>query len=179
MSAIAASQTNLVPACFQRSDSKGTSTSQHPFGGRNMFTSLTETNPASEYQNPGSRSFAFNDSSIIDGGYFVSGIFATLAVILVKSMSDGIQQVISALQKYASILIREIDKVCTIFGGSSDCLEPDDSQLLKWHSSLSDKNGLGSCYADRDSDTLSNGRARDRLFAKESNVIEAVERKTR
>ncbi|MCC3405461.1 MAG: hypothetical protein JGK17_07675 [Microcoleus sp. PH2017_10_PVI_O_A] len=142
-----------------------------------MFTSLTETNPASEYQNPASRSFAFNGSSINDGGYFVSGIFATLAVILVKSISDGIQQVISALQKYASIL-REIDKVCTFCGDSSDYLEPDNSQLLTWHGSLSDKNGLGSCYADRDSDTLSNGRARDRLFAKESDVIESVERET-
>lgn len=143
-----------------------------------MFTSLTETNPASEYQNPASRSFAFNDSSINDGGYFVSGILAVLAVILVKSISDGIQQVTLALQKYASIL-GEIEKVCTIFGGSSDYLEPDDSQLLKWHSSLSDKNGLGSCYADRDSDTLSNGRARDRLFAKESDVIEGVDRAER
>jgi hypothetical protein len=143
-----------------------------------MFISLTETNPASEYQNPASRSFAFNDSSINDGGYFVSGILAVLAVILVKSISDGIQQVTLALQKYASIL-GEIEKVCTIFGGSSDYPEPDDSQLLKWHSSLSDKNGLGSCYADRDSDTLSNGRARDRLFAKESDVIEGVERETR
>lgn len=139
-----------------------------------MFTSLTETNPASEYQNPASRSFAFNDSSLNDGGYFVSGILAMLAVILVKSISDCIQQVTLALQKYASIL-REIEKVCTIFGGSSDCLEPDDSQLLKWHSSLRDKNGLGSCYADRHSDTLSNGRARDRLFAKDCDLIEAVE----
>jgi hypothetical protein len=140
-----------------------------------MFISLTETNPASEYQNPASRSFAFNDSSINDGGYFVSGILAMLAVILVKSISDGIQQVTLALQKYASIL-GEIEKVCTIFGGCSDYPEPDDRQLLKWHSSLSDKNGLGSCYADRDSDTLSKGRARDRLFAKKSDVIEAVER---
>lgn len=140
-----------------------------------MFTSLTETNPALECQNPASRSFAFNDSSINDGEYFVSGILAMLAVILVKSMSDGIQQVTLALQKYASIL-REIDKVCTIFGGSSDCLEPDDSQLLKWHSFLSDKNGLSSCYADRDSDTLSNSRRCDRLFAKKSDVIEAVDR---
>lgn len=140
-----------------------------------MFTSLTETNPASEYQNPASRSFAFNDSSINDGGYFVSGILAMLAVILVKSMSDGIQQVTLALQKYASIL-GQIEKVCTFCGDSSDYLEPDDSQLLKWHSSLSDKNGLGSCYADQDSDTLSNGRACDRLFTQKSDVIESVER---
>jgi hypothetical protein len=139
-----------------------------------MFTSLTETNPASEYQNPASKSFAFNDSSINDGGYFVSGILTILAVILVKSISDGIQQVTSALQKYASLLA-EIHKVCTIFGGSSDEIEPDNSQLLNWHSDVSDKNGLGLCYADRDSDTLSNGRAGDRLFAKESVVIEAVE----
>ena len=140
-----------------------------------MFTSLTETNRASEYQNPASRSFAFNDSSINDGGYLVSGILAAVAVILVKSNSEGIQQVTSALQKYA-FMLAEIDKVCTIFGRSSDEIEPDSSQLLNWHSDVSDKNGLGSCYADRDSDTLSNGPARDRLFAKESDVIEAVER---
>ncbi|MEG4322890.1 MULTISPECIES: hypothetical protein [unclassified Microcoleus] len=139
-----------------------------------MFTSLTEINPASEYQNPASRSFAFNDSSINDGGYLVSGILAAVAVILVKSTSQGIQQVTSALQKYASMLA-EIDKVCTISGRSSDDLELDNSQLLNWHSDVSDKNGLGLCYADRDSDTLSNGCARDRLFAKESVVIEAVE----
>jgi hypothetical protein len=141
-----------------------------------MFTSLTETNPASEYQNPTSRSFAFNDSSINDGGYFVSGILAAEPVILVKSRSEGIQQVTSALQKYASLLA-EIDIVGIIYGGSSDEIEPDNSQLLNWHSDVSDKNGLGLCYADRDSDTLSNGCARDRLFAnKESVVIEAVER---
>ncbi|MEG4805822.1 DUF4347 domain-containing protein [Microcoleus sp. ARI1-B5] len=144
-----------------------------------MFTSLTETNPASEYQNAPSRSFAFNDSSIDDGGYFVSGILAAVAVILVKSTSDGIEQFTSALQKYASIL-GEIDKVCIICGGTSDYLQAYKSQLPKSHSSRGDKSGLGSYYADRDTDTLSNGWRRDRLFAnKESDVIEAVERETR
>jgi len=141
-----------------------------------MFTSLTETNPASEYQNAPSRSFVFNDSSINDGRYFVSGIWAGEELILLNSNSEGIEQITSALPKFASIL-GEIDKVCTISSGSSDYLEPCNSQLPKWHSSLSDKSGLGSCYADRDTDTLSNGRAGDRLFAnKESDVIEGVER---
>ena len=140
-----------------------------------MFTSLTETNPASEYQNPASRSFVFNDFSLDDSGYFVCGILAVVAVILVKSSSDGIQQISSALQKYASIL-GEIDKVCTIYGCGWDEIEPDNSKLLKWPIPVSDNSGLGSCYADRDTDTLSNDRARDRLFAnKESDVIEAVE----
>jgi hypothetical protein len=141
-----------------------------------MFTSLTETNPALEYQNPASRSFVFNDFSLDDSGYFVCGILAVVAVILVKARLDSIQQISSALQKYASIL-GEIDKVGTIFGGSSDEIEPHNSQLLTWYSPLSDKNGLGSCYADRDTDTLSNDRARDRLFAnKAGDVIEVVER---
>lgn len=141
-----------------------------------MFTSLTEINPASEYQNASSISFAFNDFSIYDGGYFVRGIWAAVAVILVNSCSEGIQQVTSALQKYASILA-EIDLVGIIYGGISDEIEPDNSQLAKWYSSPIDKSGLPSCYADRDSDTLSKGGGRDRLFAnQESVVIEAVER---
>ena len=48
---------------------------------------------------------------------------------------------------------------------SSDYLEPYKSQLPKSHSSLTQNSGLGACYADRDSDTLSNGGGRDRLFA--------------
>src|SRR6476661_3813138 len=48
---------------------------------------------------------------------------------------------------------------------SSDYLEPYKSQLPKSHSFLSKNRGLGSCYADRDSDTLNNGGGRDRLFA--------------
>jgi len=179
-----------------------------------MFISLTETNPASEYRNAPSRSFVFNDFSIDDGGYFVSGFLVALAVILVdclqkslsifeiicyrvclsalylrliylskicarstvKSNSDGILQISSALQKYASIL-GEIDKVGTICDRSSDYLEPYKSQLLKWHSSPIDQSGSGSSYADRDTDTLSNGLAGDRLFAnKEGDVIEGVAR---
>jgi hypothetical protein len=103
-----------------------------------------------------------------DGGYCVSGILA--------GESDCIEKITSALPKYASIL-REIDKVFTTCGESSgqlqlgsviltsDYLEPYKSQLPKWHSALSKKSGLRWCYADRDSDTLSNGGGRDRLFA--------------
>ncbi len=140
-----------------------------------MFTSLTETNPASEYRNPASISFAFNDSSINDALYLVCGILAGVGVILLNWHSLCIEQLTSALQKYASIL-GEIDKVCTIYGCCWDQIEPDNSKLLKWRIPVSDNSGLGSCYADRDSDTLSNGRGRDRLFAnKERDVIEAVE----
>ncbi|MEG3894998.1 MULTISPECIES: DUF4347 domain-containing protein [unclassified Microcoleus] len=148
-----------------------------------MLASLTEINHASEYRNPPSRSFVFTESSINDNRYFVSGILADEEVILVNSNSDGIEQITSALQKYASIL-GEIDKVCTICTDSSgkqqlasvilssDYLEPYKSQLPKWDCSLSEKSGLGSCYADRESDTLGNGRARDRLFSnQESDAI--------
>ncbi|MEG4234746.1 hypothetical protein QUA40_21975 [Microcoleus sp. Pol11C3] len=133
-----------------------------------MLTSLRETTPASEYANPPSKSFVFKDSSINEGGYFVSRILA--------GESDCIKKITSALQKSVSIL-REIDKVRTTSRGtsnplqlgfvivSSDYLEPYKSQLPKSHSSLSKNRGLGSCYADRDSDTLSNGGGRDRLFA--------------
>ncbi|MEG4307446.1 DUF4347 domain-containing protein [Microcoleus sp. D3_18a_C4] len=133
-----------------------------------MLTSLRETTPASEYANSPSKSFAFKDSSINEGGYFVSRILA--------GESDCIEKITSALQKYASIL-REIDKVRTNSDGSSnqlqlgfvilssDYLEPYKSQLPKSHSYLTQNSGLGSCYADRDSDTLSNGGGRDRLFA--------------
>ncbi len=61
-----------------------------------MFTSLTETNPASEYRNSPSRSFVFNDYSINDGGYFVCGILASVEVILVNSNSEDIEQITSA-----------------------------------------------------------------------------------
>lgn len=173
------SHTNKVAASFLRSDSRGVSTTQHPFGGRNMFTSLRETNPVSEYRNPASRSFGFSDSSINRCLYFVvSGILAGVAVILLNSHFLCIEQLTWALQKYASIL-GEIDKVCTIYGCGWDRIEPENSKLLKWRIPVRDNSGLGSCYADRDSDTLSNGRGRDRLFAnKESDVIEAVERES-
>ncbi|MEG4942666.1 DUF4347 domain-containing protein [Microcoleus sp. F4-D5] len=140
-----------------------------------MFASMTLTNPASEYRNFPSKSFVLNDSSLHESGYFVSQILAGEEVILVNSNSQGIQQITSALQTYASIL-REIDKVCTISNTrsgkgqlgsvilSSDYLEPYKSQLPQWHSSLNKKSGLGSCYADRNSDTLGNGCGRDRLF---------------
>ncbi|MEG4068904.1 DUF4347 domain-containing protein [Microcoleus sp. Pol11C2] len=133
-----------------------------------MLTSFRETTPALEYANPPSKSFVVNDSSINEGGYFVSRILA--------GESDCIEKFTSALQKYASIL-REIDKVGSTSDGSSgklqlgfvilssDYLEPYKSQLPKSHSSLTQNSGLGSCYADRDSDTLSNGGGRDRLFA--------------
>ncbi|MEG4419475.1 DUF4347 domain-containing protein [Microcoleus sp. LAD1_D5] len=133
-----------------------------------MLTSLRETTPASEYATPPSKSFVFKDSSINQGGYFVSRILA--------GESDCIEKITSALQKYASIL-REIDKVCTTSDGSSnqlqlgfvilssDYLDPYKSQFPKSHSSLTQNSGLGSCYADRYSDTLNNGGGRDRLFA--------------
>ena len=94
-----------------------------------MFISLTETNPASEYRNAPSRSFVFNDFSIDDGGYFVSGFLVALALIFVEfSRCNGIKQVTSALQKYASIF-GEIDKFWTIYSNNSDYLEPCKSQL--------------------------------------------------
>ena len=140
-----------------------------------MLTSLRETTRASEYANPPSKSFVVKDSSINEGGYFVSRILA--------GESDCIEKITSALQKYASIL-GEIDKICTICTHSSgklqlasvilssDYLEPYKSQLPKWDCFLSEKSGLGSCYADRESDTLGNGRARDRLFSnQESDAI--------
>ena len=61
-----------------------------------MFTSLTETNPASEYQNPPSRSSVFNGYSINYGGYPVSRILAGFEVILRKSNSESIEQITSA-----------------------------------------------------------------------------------
>ncbi|MEG4168287.1 MULTISPECIES: DUF4347 domain-containing protein [unclassified Microcoleus] len=123
-----------------------------------MFTSLRETTPALEYANSPSKSFVFKDSSITQGGYFVSRIVA--------GESDCIEKITSALQKSASIL-REIDKVRTTSEGSSnqlqlgfvilssDYLEPYKSQLPKSHSSLSKNRGVGGCYADRDSDIIS------------------------
>ena len=101
------------------------------------------------------------------------------AISTVKSTSDGILQISSALQKYASIF-GEIDKVGTviiiIIIRSSNYLEPYKSQLLKWYSFAIAQSGSSSCYADRDTDTLSNGLTGDRLFAKkEGDVIEGVE----
>ncbi|MBE9093555.1 hypothetical protein [Tychonema sp. LEGE 07203] len=164
-----------------------------------MFTSLTETNPASEYPNAPSKSFVFNDSSDA-GGYFVSEILVALALIFVKfSRCNGIEKVTSALPKYTSIF-GEIDKFWTISSNTSDYLEPCKSQLPTLQKILAheetgffhricrcpasilvklpiDNSGFASFYADRDTDTLSNGSAGDRLFAdKESHVIEGVER---
>jgi hypothetical protein len=87
-----------------------------------MFTSLTETNPASESRNPLSKSFVFNDSSINDGEYFVAGIWAGEEVILLSSNSDGIEKITSALPNYASIF-GQIYKVRTISGGRSGKLQ--------------------------------------------------------
>jgi hypothetical protein len=148
---------------------------------------MTETNPASKSRNPPSKSFVFNDSSINEGGYFVSGILAGDEVILLNSNSDGIENITSALQNYASI-VGQIYKVRTISGGRSgklqlgsvilcsDYLEPYKTQLPKWESSLSKKSGLGSCYADRDSGTLGKGGGGDRVLGnKESEAMEGVE----
>ena len=165
------SETNHVAPSFSRSDSRGVSTTQHPFGERNMFTSLTETNPASEYRNPPSRSSVFNGCSINYGTYLVSRILAVVELILRKSNSESIGQITSALQKYTSIP-RQIDKVCIIFSAGSDYLKPSKTKISKWQSSLSENSGLGSCYADRDTDTLSSSYKCDRLFAnKESDAI--------
>ncbi|MCY7381299.1 MAG: hypothetical protein LH628_01685 [Microcoleus sp. CAN_BIN18] len=121
-----------------------------------MFTSLTETNPASsEYQNPPSRSSVFNGFSINYDRYPISRILAGEKAILRSSKFEAIEQIISALQKYVSIL-REIDQVCIMSSAASD----------------TKKSGLDSCYADRDIDTLSNGGKCDRRFAnKESDAI--------
>jgi hypothetical protein len=153
-----------------------------------MFTSMTETNPASEYRNPPSKSFVLNDSSINDGGYFVSGILAGDEVILLNSKSDGIENITLALQNYASI-VGKIYKVRTISGGRSgklqlgsvifcsDYIEPYKSQSPKWESSLSKKSGLSLCYADRDSGTLGNRDGGDRVLGnKGSDAMEGVER---
>jgi hypothetical protein len=152
-----------------------------------MFTSMTETNPASESRNPPSKSFVFNDSSLNDGEYFVSGILAEDELILLNSNFDGIEKITSALQNYASI-VGKIYKVRTISGGRSgklqlgsvilcsDYLEPYKSQLPKWKSSLSKKSGLSSCYADRDSGTLGKGGGGDRVLGnQESDAMEGVE----
>lgn len=159
---------NKVAGSFRNSDSKAVSTAKHTFGGRNMLTYLRQTIPALEYANPPSKSFVINDSSINEGGYCVFRILA--------EESDCIEKITLTLQKYASIL-REIDKVRTTAGGSSnqlqlglvilssDYLEPYKSQLPKSHSSLTPNSGLASCYAARYSDTLINGCGRDRLFA--------------
>ncbi len=90
------SEINQVTASFRRSDSRGVSTTQHPFGERNMFTSLTKINHAWEYRNSPSRSFVFKGDSINDGGYFVCGILASVEVILVNSNSEDIEQITSA-----------------------------------------------------------------------------------
>ena len=108
-------------------------------------------------------------------------------VTLLNSNSEGIENITSALQNYAS-MVEKIYKVRTISGGRSgklqlgyvilcsDYLEPYKSQLPKWENSLSKKSGLSSCYADRDSGTLGNGGGRDRRFGnKESDAIEGVE----
>jgi hypothetical protein len=159
---------NKVAGSFRSSDSKAVSTAKQTFGGRNMLTSLRETTPALEYANPPSKSFVFKDSSINEGGYFVSRNLA--------GESDCIEKFTSALQKSASIL-REIDKVPTTYDCSadqlqlgfviltSDYLEPYKSQLPKSHSSLTQNSRLGSCYADRHCDTLNNGAGRARRFA--------------
>lgn len=130
-----------------------------------MLTSLRETTPASEDANPPSKSFVVKESSINEGGYFVARILA--------GESYCIDKFTWKLQKSASIL-REIDKVGSTYDCpsnqlqlgfvilSSDYLEPYKSQLPKSHNSLTQNSGLGSCYADRDSDTLSNGGGRDK-----------------
>ncbi|MEG4208331.1 hypothetical protein QUA20_31190 [Microcoleus sp. Pol7_A1] len=104
------SEINKVASSFKSSESKAVSTPKVTFGGRNMLVSLRETTRASEYANSPSKSFVFKDSSINEGGYFVSRILA--------GESNCIEKTTSALQKYASIL-REIDKVRTTSEGSS------------------------------------------------------------
>ncbi|WP_333316648.1 hypothetical protein [Microcoleus sp. B4-C1] len=79
-----------------------------------MLTSLRETTRASEYANSPSKSFVVKDSSINEGGYFVSRFG--------DGKSDCIEKFTSALQKSASIL-REIDKVGSIYDCRSNQLQ--------------------------------------------------------
>ena len=146
------SQINKVPGSFWHSDSRGISTTKYSLWGENVFTSMTETNPVSESRNPPSKSFVFNDPSINEGEYLVSGIFAGDELILLNSNFDGIKKITSALQNYASI-VGKIYKVRTISGGRSGkgqlssiilCshyLEAYKSQFPKRESSLSKKKG--------------------------------------
>ncbi|MEG4278334.1 hypothetical protein QUA62_12775 [Microcoleus sp. MON1_C1] len=99
------SEINKVARSFRSSESKAVSTPKLAFGGRNMLASLRETARSSEYANSPSKSFVFKDSRINEGRYFVSRIWA--------GQSDCIEKITSALQKYASILIK-VDKVRTI-----------------------------------------------------------------
>ncbi|WP_242728676.1 DUF4347 domain-containing protein [Microcoleus vaginatus] len=108
------SEINKVAGSFRSSESKAVSIPKLAFGGRNMLASLRETTRASEYANSPSKSFVFKESSINEGGYFVSRILA--------GESDCIEKITSALQKYASILI-EVDQVRTTSDGSSGQLQ--------------------------------------------------------
>jgi hypothetical protein len=63
---------NKVASSFRSSDSQAISTAKLTFEGRNMLTSVRETTRALEYANSPSKSFGFKDSSINEGGYFVS-----------------------------------------------------------------------------------------------------------
>ncbi|MEG4116337.1 hypothetical protein QUA43_02415 [Microcoleus sp. N9_B4] len=66
------SEINKVAGSFRSSESKAVSIPKLTFGGRNMFASLRETTGASEYANSPSKSFVVKDSTINEGGYFVS-----------------------------------------------------------------------------------------------------------
>ena len=75
-----------------------------------MFTSLTETNPASEYQNPPSRSSVFNGYSINSYRYLVSKILAVVKLILRKSNSESIEQITSAYADRHTDTLSNCDK---------------------------------------------------------------------
>lgn len=80
-----------------------------------MFTSLTQTNRASEYRNSPSRSSVFNDGSINDGGSFVYGILAGVEVILVKSNSEDTEQITSAYADRHTDTLSNGDKCDPLF----------------------------------------------------------------
>src|SRR4028119_266837 len=125
----------------------GKSTSKVIKGASNMSSTLAQVNSESSLEKRPRRSLVFIDSGVEDYESIAAGVLPEQQVIILDSTKNGIEQITSELEKYASTN-GAIDSVHIISHGNSgslqlgntaldsDNIEQYKSQLEKWQTLL-------------------------------------------
>jgi len=112
-----------------------------------MTSTFAQVNSQSSLEKWPQRSLVFIDSAVEDYESIAAGVLPGQQVVIVDRTKNGIEQITSELEKYASTK-RAIDSVHIISHGNSgslqlgnttldsDNIEQYKSQLKKWHTSL-------------------------------------------
>ena len=145
-----AASRNVVLRCNHISLMKwlpGISTSKVLNGVSNMSSTFAQVNSQSSLKKRPPRSLVFIDSAVEDYESIAAGVLPGQQVVIVDRTKNGIEQITSELENYASTK-RAIDSVHIISHGNSgslqlgntaldsDNIEQYKSQLKKWHNSL-------------------------------------------